>query len=378
MDYVGDELVVLGEEAIGERPIINLVYNLGWLYSESFIPTWFASLVNAPAIVNTFSQFGFNVIATVDSVLPEADMYYLLLTGGPDENYIAPLPDYVLSLLDGDAPVIVHPTFGIPDDNDGGGWIPLREHFGLPPGETQTVANAIPETVLFNGFQTKWGGLELYVTPTIELLLSSQIDSSVGTVVLSDEVSGWETALIIENGNSWLINSNVIHLEAAYILSSLLEGPMNRPAGADIAIADGKCLIFAEYDTEVDVDLPWTGITNLIRYDPFGNITLDIDSDLEGSFSTFMQRGELVILISNSLTCCSGIRGNVDGDTNETINILDVIYLINYLYKSGPESNCLDEADADGSGSTAINLLDVIFLISYLYHGGPAPGICPQ
>lgn len=377
MEYVGNELAALGEEATGERPIVNLIYDPRWLYSQSFIPTWFTSQVNAPAIVNTFSQAGFKVVATVDSVLPEADMYYLLLTGGFDESNVAPLPDYVMPLLDSDAPVFVHPASGIPDDNDAGDWIPLREHFGLPPGETQTLANAIPETVIFNGFQTKWRGIKLYITPSIELLPILQIDTSAATVVLSEEVSGQETALIIESGNSWLINSNVIHPEAAYILSSLIDGRINRPAGAEIVIAGGKALVFAEYNTEVDIDIPWSGTTHVVRYNPIGEITVDIDSDLGGTFSAVMQRGELAILTSNLLTCCSGIRGNIDGDTNETINLLDVTYLINFLYKYGPEPDCIYEADVNGSGIDTINILDVTFLIAYLYRDGPAPVECP-
>jgi len=62
------------------------------------------------------------------------------------------------------------------------------------------------------------------------------------------------------------------------------------------------------------------------------------------------------------------IKGDANGDGN--INILDVTFLINYLYKGGPEPN-LYAGDVDGSG--AINLLDVNYLINYLYREGPPP-----
>jgi hypothetical protein len=124
MQYVGNELDNLGDDAIGERPVVNLVFDLHWIYSESFIPTWYTSLVNAPAIVGAFSQLGFKVVATVNTPLPNADAYYLLLAGGVDDFNVAPLPDYVLPLLDGDIPVFVHPATGIPD-NDVSDWIPL-------------------------------------------------------------------------------------------------------------------------------------------------------------------------------------------------------------------------------------------------------------
>jgi hypothetical protein len=231
--------------------------------------------------------------------------------------------------------------------------------------------------VIFNGFQCKWGGLELYLTLLIELLPSSQIDTSVATVTLSAEVSGQETALIIGRGNSWLINSNIIHPEAAYILSNMLGGSVNRPSGANVVFANGTGLIFAEYDTQVDVDIPWTGTTHLRRYNPQGETIIDADYDLDGSFSTAMQRGELVILTGNINTCCVGIRGNVDGDQDEAINILDITYLIDFLYASGSEPNCLEEADVDGSGVDSINIIDVTYLINYLYYEGPPPPECP-
>lgn len=60
-----------------------------------------------------------------------------------------------------------------------------------------------------------------------------------------------------------------------------------------------------------------------------------------------------------------------DADASEAVNILDVTFLITYLYKGGPAPDPLEVGDVNDSGS--INLLDVTYLISYLYKGGPAP-----
>nr|MBN2278294.1 choice-of-anchor J domain-containing protein [candidate division Zixibacteria bacterium] len=62
-----------------------------------------------------------------------------------------------------------------------------------------------------------------------------------------------------------------------------------------------------------------------------------------------------------------------DADGNETINILDVTFMITYLYKSGFAPDPLISADTNGDG--AINILDVTYLISYIYIEGPVP-IC--
>ena len=69
---------------------------------------------------------------------------------------------------------------------------------------------------------------------------------------------------------------------------------------------------------------------------------------------------------------CTYICGDPDGSGK--INLLDVSYIISYLYRGGPAPDPIWTADVDGS--TKINLLDVSFIISYLYRGGPAPH-CP-
>ncbi|UCD94753.1 MAG: SMP-30/gluconolactonase/LRE family protein [Candidatus Zixiibacteriota bacterium] len=67
----------------------------------------------------------------------------------------------------------------------------------------------------------------------------------------------------------------------------------------------------------------------------------------------------------------SGICGDANNDA--AVNILDVTYIINYLYKDGPELEIEEAGDADGSG--IINILDVTHIINYLYKDGPEP-IC--
>ena len=68
------------------------------------------------------------------------------------------------------------------------------------------------------------------------------------------------------------------------------------------------------------------------------------------------------------LTCCE-LAGDVNH--NALVNILDITYLIAYLYKGGPPPPCLDEADFQPN--CIINILDITYLIAYLYKGGPAP-----
>ena len=71
---------------------------------------------------------------------------------------------------------------------------------------------------------------------------------------------------------------------------------------------------------------------------------------------------------------CDCIPGDADGDGTHLI--LDVTYLINYLYKNGPApvpyALCSGDADCDCN----VLILDVTYLINYLYKNGPPPCDC--
>ena len=61
------------------------------------------------------------------------------------------------------------------------------------------------------------------------------------------------------------------------------------------------------------------------------------------------------------------------GDVNEdgSINISDIVYLINWMYLGGPPPLDPDNADTDGCPPVDINDIDV--LVTYLFQGGPEP-----
>ncbi len=63
------------------------------------------------------------------------------------------------------------------------------------------------------------------------------------------------------------------------------------------------------------------------------------------------------------------IRGDANGD--DIITASDVIYLINYLYRSGNPPVPLQAGDANGDG--AVGPGDVVYLINYLFRNGEPP-----
>ena len=77
-----------------------------------------------------------------------------------------------------------------------------------------------------------------------------------------------------------------------------------------------------------------------------------------------------------SYQCQSYVCGDANAD--EAVNLLDVLYVIDFLYgdPQGPAPNPSEAGDANADG--AVNLLDVLYLIDFLYGSplGPEP-LCP-
>lgn len=75
--------------------------------------------------------------------------------------------------------------------------------------------------------------------------------------------------------------------------------------------------------------------------------------------------------------CCVGTRGDANGDGSVTPNILDLNFLINYIFRlSGNPGPCLDESNVNGDTFPLPNILDLNILINYIFRLGPLPGPC--
>lgn len=70
------------------------------------------------------------------------------------------------------------------------------------------------------------------------------------------------------------------------------------------------------------------------------------------------------------LSECQYLRGDANGD--ELIDITDVLYMLNYLFRSGPPPVSFVAGDANCDDD--LGILDPLYLLNYLYKGGPPPG----
>jgi hypothetical protein len=60
-----------------------------------------------------------------------------------------------------------------------------------------------------------------------------------------------------------------------------------------------------------------------------------------------------------------------DADATDKIDIDDIVYLINYIFVSGPAPEPLEAGDADCSSD--IDISDIVYLITYIFSGGSVP-----
>ncbi len=137
--------------------------------------------------------------------------------------------------------------------------------------------------------------------------------------------------------------------------STLLGGAAN-DEGFDIAIDNNLAVYIA-------------GASISANY-PVAN---SFDSTVNGGYDVVISK-----LTFDERNCCVGLRGNVNGDPLDAVDISDLIFFIDYSFEdpSGPEPPCPEEADVDGNG--AIDVADVIFLVDYMFNGGSAPTVACQ
>ncbi|MCP4631319.1 MAG: hypothetical protein GY855_00220 [candidate division Zixibacteria bacterium] len=121
--------------------------------------------------------------------------------------------------------------------------------------------------------------------------------------------------------------------------------------------SDGEAI--GLYDTDLNLNIPIDFIT-------FESQTADI------SFGRCPDGGNSWSLYSNPTpgeTNDCLICGDTNGDG--LIDILDIVYLINYRYKGGPDPVSLELADVNNDDD--INILDIVCLINFKYKGGSEP-----
>lgn len=70
--------------------------------------------------------------------------------------------------------------------------------------------------------------------------------------------------------------------------------------------------------------------------------------------------------------CCIGGRGNLDGIGS--IDISDIVIMVDYQFLSNVPPQCILTADLDNSGD--IDISDIVYMVDYMFTAGPPPIPC--
>ncbi len=87
------------------------------------------------------------------------------------------------------------------------------------------------------------------------------------------------------------------------------------------------------------------------------------DADMDGT-------GDVCEVLDN----CLGTRGNVSGLLDDAVNVADLTYLVNFLFRGGAAPPVMTEADVNAD--TMVVVSDLTYLVNFLFKGGAAPEPC--
>ncbi len=148
------------------------------------------------------------------------------------------------------------------------------------------------------------------------------------------------------NGGTWDAFVTVLSADASSLVYSTFLGGTATDVAYGVAVDNSRCAYI-------------TGKANSYDF-PTRN---GYDSTFNGGYDAFE------VKIS---PCCANTG---DVDHSGAVNVVDLTYLIDYLFLDGPPPPCPEEGDVNTSG--VINVADLTYLVDYLFFDGPAPPGCP-
>jgi len=143
------------------------------------------------------------------------------------------------------------------------------------------------------------------------------------------------------------------------------------------------------YNTDESIQYEGIYLDDVEMITVFGTETV-ISSNIEDTFYAFTDKPENIDLfykvraqdadlqwgdfsaVKRTHTRIPYICGDVDGKAG--ITLLDIVFLIDYVYKGGPAPEPFESGNVNNLGD--INILDIVFMINYKYKDGPDPN-CP-
>ncbi len=218
---------------------------------------------------------------------------------------------------------------------------PMVKVFGRP---TMAALNAPPNYYIYitpdNKIKSRYAHGDAYLNIDPHNYLTHKEFPGPEDFPWVDYQEVWLTQEGVANGRDDVVDSAV-----AWILSSDMDqdGVVNEN--------DNCPLIYNPDQEDMDADVVGDSCDNCI--DVYNPSQADVDEDGVGD-------------------ACDWTCG--DANSDGFVNILDITYLIAFLYKGGSPPDPMESADVNNTGN--LNILDITYLIAYLYKSGPEPD-CP-
>ncbi len=67
----------------------------------------------------------------------------------------------------------------------------------------------------------------------------------------------------------------------------------------------------------------------------------------------------------------AALCGDIDGSGDPTMDIADLVHLVDYMFNDGPPPPVMWAADVDGSGG--VDISDLVYVVDYMFNDGPEP-----
>jgi hypothetical protein len=153
--------------------------------------------------------------------------------------------------------------------------------------------------------------------------------------------------------------------------------------------SESICAADLDGDGDLDLAVPHYGsdqISYLINpgdgnFDPFFSESLIGEGPNDICAADFNGDGRLDLALANKETANISIKINTEpaftaGDANgdQTINVSDAVYVINYVFAGGDPPDPYEAGDSNCD--TIVNVSDAVWVINYVFVGGPEPGDC--
>jgi hypothetical protein len=217
------------------------------------------------------------------------------------------------------------------------------------------------------GDQAFFGNLQIYdvSNPHIPVLEGSSYFGDAGTSVAVDDTVAYVSGFAFEIYFGWLASVNISDITNPYYITDIGFGGSYDEAW-DVAVSNGYAYVVTGSGIKiVNISDP----TDMYNVGNFAPSCSPAKIEIRDEYIYLACSCGFFILQIHAAEFTCG-----DADGSGEINLLDITYLINYIYKGGPEPLPYDSGDSNGNGM--INILDVTYLINYIYKGGPEPA-CP-